>query len=65
MPKKTGKEVYDAIRQKNQDIKVLFISGYDADIIQKKGVLDRGVNFISKPVSPDELLYKVRDVLDH
>jgi PAS domain S-box-containing protein len=65
MPKKTGKEVYDAIRQKNQDIKVLFISGYDADMIQKKGVLDRGVNFISKPVSPDELLYKVRDVLDH
>lgn len=65
MPKKNGKEVYDAIRQKNQDIKAIFISGYDADIIQKKGVMDRGVNFVSKPVSPDELLYKVREVLDH
>jgi PAS domain S-box-containing protein len=65
MPKKNGKEVYDAIRQKNQDIKAIFISGYDADIIQKKGFMNRGVNFISKPVSPDELLYKVREVLDH
>jgi CheY-like chemotaxis protein len=65
MPKKNGKEVYETIRQKNQDIKAIFISGYDADIIQKKGVIDRGVNFVSKPVSPDELLYKVREVLDH
>jgi len=65
MPKKNGKEVYDAIRQKKQDIKAIFISGYDADIIQKKGVMDRGVHFVSKPVSPDELLYKVREVLDN
>jgi PAS domain S-box-containing protein len=65
MPKKNGKEVYEAIRLKNQDIKAIFISGYDADLIQKKGVIDEGVNFISKPVSPDELLSKVREVLDH
>jgi PAS domain S-box-containing protein len=65
MPKKNGKEVYDAIKRKNHDIKALFISGYDADIIHKRGGLDKEVNFISKPVSPGELLFKVRDVLDH
>jgi len=65
MPKKNGKEVYEAIRQKNQDIKVIFISGYDEDLIQKKGIIDEGVHFVSKPVSPDELLYKIREVLDH
>jgi PAS domain S-box-containing protein len=64
MPKRNGKEVYDMIRTGNPHIKVLFISGYDADIIHKKGVLYKGLSFISKPVSPDELLYKVREVLD-
>jgi CheY-like chemotaxis protein len=64
MPKRNGKEVYNVIKQGKPDIKVLFISGYDADIIHKKGVLDKGFSFISKPVSPDELLYKVREVLD-
>lgn len=64
MPKRNGKETYDVIKAEKPDIKVLFISGYDADIIHKKGILDTGINFLSKPVSPDELLYKVRAVFD-
>ena len=64
MPKKNGKEVYAEIKKVKPDIKILFVSGYSADIINKKGFLEAGMNFISKPVSPDELLIKVRDVLD-
>jgi len=63
MPKKSGKEAYDAIKQMRPDIKALFVSGYTADMIQKRGVMEDGVNFLYKPVSPDELLQKVRDVL--
>lgn len=44
MPKKSGKEVYDQIRKIKPDIKVLFTSGYTSDIINKKGVLEEGVN---------------------
>jgi hypothetical protein len=42
----------------------LFISGYSEDMISKKGILEEGSSFISKPVSPSELLQKVREVLD-
>ena len=64
MPKKNGKEVYEEIKKVKSDMNVIFVSGYSADIIHKKGILEVGLNFISKPVSPDELLIKVRDVLD-
>jgi PAS domain S-box-containing protein len=64
MPKKNGKEVYAELKKVKSDIKVIFISGYSADIIHKKGTLEVGTNFISKPVSPDNLLTKVRKVLD-
>ena len=64
MPEKSGREVYEEIKRIRPDIKVLFTSGYTSNIIQQKGVLDEGINFISKPVSPDELLIKVREVLE-
>ena len=64
MPKKNGKEVYDAIRRTRPDVKVLFMSGYTADIMHNKGIAEAGLDFISKPVSPFELLRKVREILD-
>lgn len=63
MPKKNGKEVYDEVTQQKPGVKVLFMSGYTANIIHKKGVLEEGLNFIPKPLSPDRLLRKVRTVL--
>jgi PAS domain S-box-containing protein len=64
MPKKSGKEVYDEIKKVRPDVKALFTSGYAKDIIQKRGILQEGLNFIPKPTSPKELLRKVREVLD-
>ncbi len=64
MPRKNGKEAYEELKKVSPDVKVLFTSGYTADIIHKKGVLDESMNFISKPVMPNELLRKVREVLD-
>ncbi|MDI6727898.1 MAG: ATP-binding protein [Thermodesulfovibrionales bacterium] len=64
MPKKNGKEAYEEIKKIRPDIKSIFISGYTADIIHEKGILDEGMNFISKPVSPRDILRKVREVLD-
>ncbi|MBA4348738.1 MAG: hypothetical protein C0415_01935 [Thermodesulfovibrio sp.] len=65
MPKMNGKEVYKTIKKMKPAIKVIFASGYPADIIAKKGILEKGFAFISKPVSPTELLRKVREVLDN
>ncbi len=64
MPKKSGREVYEKIRIFAPDIKVLFLSGYTADIMSQKGLLDKGLNFIVKPVQMSDLLRKVRTILD-
>ncbi len=64
MPKIGGRDVYDAAKTIRPGIKVLFSSGYPADIIHKKGIVDEGLQFISKPVRPGDLLRKVREVLD-
>jgi nitrogen-specific signal transduction histidine kinase len=65
MPNKNGREVFETARRINPDIKALFMSGYPADLIQKEGVLEQGLHFLSKPSSPQALLRKVRDMLDH
>jgi DNA-binding NarL/FixJ family response regulator len=64
MPKKNGREVYDEIRILDPDVKVLFTSGYTRDVVLDKGIRDSEFAFISKPVSPNDLLRKVRGVLD-
>lgn len=64
MPKKNGKEVFETVRATHPGIKAIFMSGYTADIIDKKGIVAENLNFISKPVAPLELLGVIRDVLD-
>jgi DNA-binding response OmpR family regulator len=64
MPKKDGKEVSEAIREKSPRIKILFSSGYTFDIVKTKTLAETGFDFIHKPYQPRELLKKVREVLD-
>ncbi len=65
MPKKSGKEVYDEIKRIKLDIKVIFVSGYTADRIDKEVLAEKNAKFIFKPVSPKDLLREVRDMLDN
>ncbi len=64
MPKKNGMEVYTEIKKTRPDIQVIFSSGYTGDVLTGKGIIEEGLSFISKPVSPHELLSKVREILD-
>jgi CheY-like chemotaxis protein len=64
MPKKNGREVFEEVKKIKPGTKVLFTSGYPANIIQKKGILEAGINFIVKPHPPQELLRKIRAVLN-
>lgn len=64
MPKKNGKEVSDAIREVSPLTKILFTSGYAMDTISSHGPIESGAEFIQKPIRPQELLKKVRDMLD-
>jgi signal transduction histidine kinase/DNA-binding response OmpR family regulator len=64
MPKMNGKEAYDAIRQIEPNIKAIFASGYAPGIIRQKAVGEEELPIIFKPMSPRELLKKMRLVLD-
>ncbi len=63
MPNRNGKEAYDAIKKIAPDIKVLFMSGYPADIILKHDIIEKGFAYIEKPASPTKLLKKMREAL--
>jgi CheY-like chemotaxis protein len=45
-------------------MKVLFNSGYTADVIEHYGILEEGVPFLGKPYSARQLARKVRETLD-
>jgi CheY-like chemotaxis protein len=63
MPKKNGREVYEVIEKTDPDMKTLFVSGYSANIIRKE-FLKEGINFIQKPIRPNNFLTKVREILN-
>ena len=63
MPKMNGKESADRMRAIQPDVKLIFSSGYTADIIQAKGILESGVRFLQKPVQPQALLSAIRKTL--
>lgn len=63
MPEMNGRELATAIRALCPKLKVLFMSGYTADIIARQGVLPAGVNFIQKPFTKKDLANEIREVL--
>ncbi len=64
MPGLSGKDAYAAISGIKPDAKIIFQSGYPADLMHRKGLPDSADHFLNKPVSPRILLQKVRKVLD-
>jgi PAS domain S-box-containing protein len=63
IPGMNGRELSERLRELRPDLKVLFISGYAADVIAHRGVLDPDVAFLRKPFSSEGLAVKVREVL--
>jgi signal transduction histidine kinase/CheY-like chemotaxis protein/putative methionine-R-sulfoxide reductase with GAF domain len=64
MQRMTGRELAERLAQVRADLKVLYVSGYAENSIVDHGVLAAGISFLSKPITPDALLDKVRQVLD-
>ena len=64
MPEMNGRDLADQLQSFYSDVKILFMSGYTANVIAHRGVLDEGVHFIQKPFSMKDLAARVRVVLE-
>ncbi|ADH85354.1 response regulator [Desulfurivibrio alkaliphilus] len=64
MPQMNGRELARKLKAGYPEIKHLFMSGYNDEIIAHQGMVDESVNFIEKPFSMEVLAAKIRDVLD-
>ena len=64
MPEMGGGELVEQLLSSRPELKVLYISGYTNDEVTRRGVSRSDAAFIQKPFTSEELMRKVRDVLD-
>jgi PAS domain S-box-containing protein len=64
LPEMNGRDLAAQITALYPGIRLLFMSGYTANVIAHHGVLDDGVAFMQKPFLMADMTEKVREVLD-
>ncbi len=64
MPGMSGPALAERLQALRPGLKALFVSGYTYEEIDDRGVLDPGTHFLAKPITPEALTRKVREVLE-
>jgi signal transduction histidine kinase len=59
----SGRDLAQRLQLDQPDLPVLFMSGYNADAIATRGILDPGITVVEKPFTSSDLLGKVRGLL--
>jgi PAS domain S-box-containing protein len=63
LPGRNGRQVANRLRVLQPSLRVLFMTGYNEDIIASRGVLNEGVAVVQKPFTPEDLAARVGEVL--
>jgi CheY-like chemotaxis protein len=64
LPEMSGRLLADRLREAGKNSRVLYMSGYENDVIAHQGVLNEGIRLLQKPFLEEELLRQVRISLD-
>ena len=64
MPGLGGRELAARLTEVRRELPILFISGYTGHDVVERGLIERDWPFLPKPVAPDALARKVRELLD-
>ena len=64
MPEMNGRDLAQQVQALSPDLKCIFMSGYTADIISTRGVINEGDHFIQKPFIKLDLSEIVRKALE-
>lgn len=63
MPELNGPDLVERLRKTGYNGKVLFVSGYTDDAVERYRLVESGCNLLRKPFTPDDLAQRVREVL--
>jgi len=64
MPGMNGRELFESLAALRPEIKCMYMSGYPADVIANRGVLNQNVHFIEKPFTIQQLAPKLRKAIE-
>jgi signal transduction histidine kinase/CheY-like chemotaxis protein len=64
LPEMSGRQLADRLREAGKVTRLLYMSGYENDVIAHQGVLNEGVRLLQKPFLEEDLLRQVRISLD-
>jgi two-component system cell cycle sensor histidine kinase/response regulator CckA len=64
MPMMSGRQLAERLRAIRPELRVLYMSGYTEDAVVRHGIFTDQLAFLQKPITPDVMARKVREVLD-
>lgn len=64
MPGMSGPQLAEALKEQRPEMRILFVSGYPKDVLDRQTVLPPGVRLLGKPFSPRELLDEIQRILE-
>jgi two-component system, cell cycle sensor histidine kinase and response regulator CckA len=64
MPGMSGPELGERLLRQRPNLKVMYMSGYTDEMVNRSGAPGRRIDFLQKPLRPDSLASRVREALD-